>query len=203
MRLIILALGAALIATAAPAQAKHHHKSVQAGDGLAGATLLLVRHAEKPESGQGLTPAGEARARAYASYFRHFALEAGGPPARIDAVVATLDTPKSARPRLTVEPIAHALGVPVQQPVANEDVTGLADWLHHGAPKRTVLIAWHHGKLPKLLEALNAGCAGVVPDKWPDEVYDWVVVVRYGKDGTSKSCKLVEEPAGMNTPTVG
>ncbi len=192
MRLITLALGAALIATAAPAQAKHHHKAAEAGDGLAGATLLLVRHAEKPESGQGLTPAGEARAKAYASYFRHFDVD--GKPVRIDAVVATSDTPKSARPRLTVEPIAQALGLPVQQPFADEDVKGLADWLHAGAPRRTVLIAWHHGKLPKLLDELKAGCDGVVPDKWPAEVYDWVVVVRYGKDGASKSCKRVEEP---------
>lgn len=39
-----------------------------AGDtttGLADATVLVVRHGEKPDSGTGLSPAGEARAQAH------------------------------------------------------------------------------------------------------------------------------------------
>ena len=39
---------------------------------LANNTVLIVRHAEKPESGTGLTPVGEARAQLYAKYFEPF-----------------------------------------------------------------------------------------------------------------------------------
>ena len=191
MRIIALALSLIVAAAAAPAEAR----DPQNGGGLANATLLLVRHAEKPESGQGLAPVGEARAQAYASYFRHFAVD--GATMKIDALIATADTAKSARPRLTLEPLGGATGLPVQQPFADDDVKGLADWLRQGSGGRTTLIAWHHGELPRLLDELAAGCAGVVPAKWPAEVYDWVVVVRYGRDGAARSCKLVKEPAPL------
>ena len=39
---------------------------------LSNNTVLIVRHSEKPESGAGLTPAGEARALSYAKYFEPF-----------------------------------------------------------------------------------------------------------------------------------
>ncbi len=188
MRLATLVLSLVLAAATAPAEAR----DAPAGGGLANATLLLVRHAEKPDSGSGLTPAGEARARAYASYFRHF--EVDGAPVKIAALIATADTARSTRPRLTLEPLSRATGLPVLQPFADDDVKALADQLRQGPGGRTTLIAWHHGKLPKLLGELGAGCEGVVPEKWPAEVYDWVVVVRYGRDGAARSCKLVKEP---------
>ena len=36
---------------------------------LADSTVLLIRHAEKPDSGKGLSPMGQARADGYAAYF--------------------------------------------------------------------------------------------------------------------------------------
>ena len=63
---------AALSLTALPASAKHHHHHYDGTvPGLANVTLLVVRHAEKPaDAGDpGLSPAGQARAKAYATYF--------------------------------------------------------------------------------------------------------------------------------------
>jgi hypothetical protein len=37
----------------------------------ASATIFLVRHGEKPDSGTGLSPAGQARADAYVKYFQN------------------------------------------------------------------------------------------------------------------------------------
>jgi hypothetical protein len=45
---------------------------------MAGVTILIVRHAEKPESGPDLSPAGSAGAAAYARYFNPFSAAAGG-----------------------------------------------------------------------------------------------------------------------------
>ena len=148
-----LALVAAFFLSAAPVVAQQ-----SSGTGLAGTTLLIIRHAEKPADestgGPGLTPAGEARARAYATYFRNFVVD--DTPLRIDTLVATADSNSSMRPRLTVEPFSRASGLPLQQPFKNKDVKGLAGWLANGPSHRSVLIAWHHGMVPKLLTELGA-----------------------------------------------
>jgi hypothetical protein len=66
--------------------------------GLADATVLIIRHAEKPDSGAGLSPAGEARAQAYVGYFQHLTLN--GTEFRPDTLIATADSKNSARERL-------------------------------------------------------------------------------------------------------
>ena len=163
------------------------------GHGLAGSTVLLVRHAEKPDSGPGLTPAGEARARAYASYFTQFTLD--GASVHIGALIATADSPKSSRPRLTLTPLSQASGMPIAQPFADDDLKGLVDDLKDGAAGRTVLIAWHHGRLPKLIEELGVDPVSVLPGGvWPGDVYNWVVAIRYGPDGQLAFARLIKEP---------
>ena len=41
-------------------------------DQLHNSVIVIIRHAEKPADGDGLAPAGEARANAYVDYFKHF-----------------------------------------------------------------------------------------------------------------------------------
>jgi hypothetical protein len=168
--------------------------------GLAGTTLLIIRHAEKPENdsagGRGLTAAGEARARAYAAYFRNFTVD--GTPVHIDTLVATADSNNSMRPRLTVEPFGRVSGLPIQQPFENKNVKGLANWLANGSSHRTVLIAWHHGVLPKLLVELGADPTLLLPGgEWPPTTYNWVLYLHYGQDGHLVEAKRIVEPAGL------
>ena len=173
------------------------------GPGLAGTTLLIIRHAEKPADpaddatgGPGLTPAGEARARAYATYFRNFAVD--GKVLHIDTLVATADSAKSMRPRLTVEPFSRASGLPLQQPFKNKDVKGLVGWLGSGAPHRTVLISWHHGTVPALLTELGADPQALIPGGvWPPATFDWVIYLHYGEDGHLAVSRRIVEPAGL------
>jgi hypothetical protein len=172
------------------------------GYGPVDATILIVRHADKPDKGggPGLIPAGEARARAYVQVFGP--TPAGvlntvwrdEPPRRIDALVATIDTAKSARPRLTLEPISKALNLPIQQPCENDDVAGLAKWLAEHEGGRTTLIAWHHGRIPKLLAALGADPDALIPGGvWPDATYDWVIELRYDARGKLILARRIEE----------
>lgn len=163
--------------------------------GLADATVVIVRHGEKPDEGAGLSPAGEARAKAYVGYFEHLSLD--GTPFKPDTLVASADSKNSARERLTLEPLAQALGLPIDQRFADKEVKQLAHALAGESHGKSVLIAWHHGELAKLIDALGADPATLLPDgRWPDDVFNWVVVLRYDHQGKliPGSPRLLHEP---------
>jgi hypothetical protein len=90
--------------------------------GLDNATVLVIRHAEKPPSGDGLTDQGKARADAYAKYFHPF--NDGKESFDVDALYATSDTTRSARPKLTLTPLSQALNLPVDTRFGNYDFPG-------------------------------------------------------------------------------
>lgn len=182
---------------ASPALAKHHHGH---GDGLEGATLLLVRHAEKPASGPDLSPAGEERAQEYVKYFSPVASGAvktfwsKQPPQKLDTLVATEDSANSSRPRLTLTPLSQSINLTIQQPCADKDEKCLADWLEGQPSGRTTLIAWHHGTMPKVLKALGADPDKLLPGgKWPGSHFDWVIELRYNSKGKLTSQHKVDE----------
>jgi hypothetical protein len=190
MKTLVLLAASVLLAFGSPGLAT----SAKPTAGLADATLLIVRHAEKPAVGDGLTPKGEARARAYADYFQSLTVD--GTPVRIDLLVATADSVRSRRPRLTLEPLSHALNLPIEQQFEDHEVKGLVDWLEQGAPNRTILIAWHHHEIPDLMSALGLDPTKILPGgQWPDSTYDWVIVVKYDHSGkiAPSSVRLVRE----------
>jgi hypothetical protein len=80
---------------------------------LANNTVLIVRHSEKPETGTGLTPVGEARARLYIKYFQPFQEQGLSLP--VDCLYAGADSEKSFRPRSTLEPLSKVTGMPSNQ----------------------------------------------------------------------------------------
>ena len=188
----LMAAMALFLAPAAPAAA-------QAPSSLSGTTLVLIRHAEKPpedSSDRGLIPAGYARAKAYANYFQNFSVD--GKALKFDTLIATADSKKSDRPRLTVTPFSQASGLPIQQPFADKEVKELAASLAAGAPHRTILIAWHHGKMPALLTALGADPNTLLPNgAWPPETFDWVMYLHYDQSGHLDVSKRIVEPAGL------
>jgi hypothetical protein len=175
------------------------HAKAAEGPGFKGSTILVIRHAEKPASkadGPGLTHAGQIRAGRYVDYFGHF--ELSGAPIRIDTLVATADSRGSMRPRLTLTPLSQAVGLPIQQPFDDDDVSRLVGWLGNRSSNRVVLIAWHHGMIPSLLTDLGADPAALLPEgKWPPDTYDWVIVLRYGEDGNLVSSRRIVEPATL------
>jgi hypothetical protein len=169
--------------------AKHDIASTE----MAGVTILIVRHAEKPESGSDLAPAGRTRAAAYARYFNPFSAAAGD-SFTPDMLIASKDTTKSDRPELTLEPLSVAVGLRIDTRFANHDVKGLAEALRSTAHGKHILIAWHHGHVPKLIRGLGGDPARVLPDgEWPENVYDWVGELSFDSDGRLTDEREIEE----------
>ncbi|MBI2811621.1 MAG: flagellar basal body-associated protein FliL [Candidatus Melainabacteria bacterium] len=159
---------------------------------MSNATVLVIRHAEKPPSGDGLTPQGQARANAYAKYFEPF--NDGKESFNIDALYATSDTTKSARPKLTLTPLSQATRLPIDTRFGNYDVSFLVHSLRTEQHGKHVLISWHHGHIPELINNLGVDSRIVLPNgKWPDNVFDWVIEIKYDKNGKALAAQRIQE----------
>ncbi len=149
---------------------------------LSNATLLIIRHAEKPASGSGLSPEGQARAEAYVRYFQTFRLDSQ--PLRLDYLVAADDSEHSQRSRLTLEPLGRAIGLKPDLRFQAKRPEELARELQSSPHGKTILVCWHHREIPDLLKALGADPARLLPDgQWPALQFGWVLELRYGHDG--------------------
>jgi broad specificity phosphatase PhoE len=161
--------------------------------GLSNAVILVIRHAEKPANGVGLTDVGQARAEACASYFKNISLD--GKPLKLDCLIAAADTPGSHRPRLTLEPTSRMLGVPINSTFADLQFQELADELRTRPHGDHILICWHHSTIPALVEALGADPGRLFPNgEWPDDIYNWVVELRYDANGRLVAARRLNEP---------
>ena len=165
-----------------------------AQEGPKNAVVLIIRHAENPANGHGLSPRGEERAEAYKNYFLNFTVDSK----RLEpnAVVVAADSKQSHRPRLTVEPFAKAAKLPIDNRFANKQPADLAAGLRANYQGKVILVCWHHGQIPDLLRALGAAPETLLPNgKWPRDVYDWVIMVSFDENGRviPESTKRISE----------
>lgn len=157
-------------------------RAADSPDGPKNAVVLIIRHAEKPDSGSHLSPVGEQRAKAYKQYFQKFTVDSR--PLCPDAVFAAKDTNGSKRPRLTVEPFAKAEKLPVDTRFSSDQSAELTAALRATEQGKRILISWHHTDIPDLLRALGAKPKSLLPGgKWPDPVFGWVLLLSYDQDG--------------------
>lgn len=162
------------------------------GSGLKDTVVLVIRHAEKPETGDTLTSAGEARAKAYVGYFKGYAVDSK--PVTIDYLFAAADSKGSKRPRLTLTPLSKATGLAIDQRFTDKQFQELSDELRAKSHGATILICWHHGQIPMLLQALGANPKQLLPGgKWPNDTYSWVMQLRYDDKGQLAEAKCVKE----------
>ena len=77
----------------------------------ANTNILMLRHAEKPDSGTGLAVSGQERAQAYSIYFQNYSLNSL--VIKLDFPFAAANSSESHRPRLTIEPLSKAIGVEI------------------------------------------------------------------------------------------
>ena len=156
--------------------------AANAQEGPKNSVVLIIRHAESPESGHGLSPRGEERAKAYANYFQNFTVDSK----RLEpnAVLVAADSKQSHRPRLTVEPFAKAAKLPIDSRFSNKQPADLAAELRANHQGKVILVCWHHGQIPALLRALGAAPETLLPNgKWPKTVYDWVIMASFDENG--------------------
>lgn len=159
---------------------------------LKNAVILIIRHAEKPDDGNGLSPEGDARAQAYVNYFKNFTMD--GQPLKLDYLFAAADSKESRRPRLTIEPASHALHLPIDTRFKNKNFQELADEIESRPHGHAILIAWHHEKIPSLLRALGIDPAQVIPKaKWPEAEFGWLIQLRYDENGRLIEVKRINE----------
>lgn len=135
---------------------------------------------------------GVQRAQAYAHYFDPLHLKSKTYLAQY--IVATADSKSSMRPRLTCEPTATALGLRMNLQYADAQFSDLATFLESSPHGNTILICWHHGEIPKLIEALGGDPKSILGvKKWPENVFGWLVVLKYDAQGQLKKAELVHE----------
>jgi len=154
----------------------------QAENPLSDATILIIRHAEKPEVGTGLSPEGEARAQAYVHYFQNFRVKSE--PMKFDYLVAAIDSDHSQRSRLTLEPLSTAIGLKPDLRFQAKRPQELARELLSRQHGKAILICWHHKEIPELLKSLGADPDHLLPGgEWPVQQFGWVLELRYDHDG--------------------
>src|SRR5436190_4506305 len=153
-----------------------------AREGPKNAVVLIIRHAEDADSGEGISPLGEKRAEAYKDYFLKFTVDSKRREPQ--AIFAAKDSKQSHRPRLTVEPFAKAAELRIDTRFGNNQSADLAADLRANQQGKVILICWRHPYVPALLGALGANPKTFLPKgKWPGAVYDWVILLSYDQDG--------------------
>jgi len=151
-------------------------------DGPKNSVVLIIRHAEDADSGDGISPFGQKRAEAYENYFLNFTIDSK----RLEpkAVFAAKDSKKSHRPRLTLEPFAKAAKLKIDTRFGNSQSTDLAADLRANQQGKVILICWRHPYIPALVGALGADPKTFLPNgKWPGSVYNWVIQLSFDQNG--------------------
>ena len=139
--------------------------------------VLLIRHAD--ETGQrndaGLSARGDARAAALPTLF----------PARLptpQVIFAAKSSKRSRRPVETIAPLAHAVGVPIDERFSDREYAALAKELlsNPAYTGKTIVVCWHHGTMPELAAALGVRSP---PARWPKSRYDHVWSITFDANG--------------------
>lgn len=172
---------------------------------FAAETIVMLRHAEKPEGGLGqLSCQGLNRALALPNVL----LGKFGTPAVIFAPnpgVEKQDNGRSysyIRPLATIEPTAIRVGLPVDTQWGFEDIESLQTrLLGDEMVDKTVFVAWEHRLLEKLsrnmLKQLGADSASV--PAWDSDDFDSIYVIKIEQDGSdNKSATFYVDHQNLN-----
>ncbi len=160
--------------------------------------VQIIRHGEKAndENDIHLNSRGAARAAALPSLFvipPTFPTKPA-PFATPDFLYATKATKHSNRPVETITPLARALGdMKIHDKHKDDDYQAVVDAIfgdenHVG---KTVLISWHHGKIPELALAVahkaknGDKLKNQIPNRWEGAVFDRVWQFTFADNGNA------------------
>lgn len=160
------------------------------------AQVLIIRHGEKPATGNDLSPQGYQRAQAYVNYFQTnpAVLDYGTPVAIYAMKPADPNDPdysdnsdtedSSNRPIETVTPLAQALGLELHDQYTRKQIPALVNDIMSNPDYdgRMVLICWEHKVINDIAAQFGVNPE---PDKWSDDVYDQVWEINFSGDQVS------------------
>lgn len=148
-----------------------------------------MRHAEKTgdDFDPHLSAQGQQRAEQLATYIpKQF-----GTP---DFLIAARTSKKSLRPYDTLRPLADALGLTIKEKFDDNETDALVE--HLGTSEKYAgksgVIAWRHGNIPSLLEALGAP-DGSYPQPWDDRVFNLIIEMTFS-DSAAPRLRQITEP---------
>ncbi|KAJ4350029.1 uncharacterized protein N0V89_008650 [Didymosphaeria variabile] len=125
-------------------------------------TVYLIRHGEKPDSGNGLSAAGQQRAQCLRSVF--------GATSKYQIGHIMAQTPKSdgkrKRPYDTVAPLAADLGLSVDTSCDRDDAKCVEDVVKGYTGSGNILICWEHDALSDIVDELGKDDN---PPSYPDD----------------------------------
>jgi hypothetical protein len=141
--------------------------------------ITIIRHGEKPNGDErGLSAQGHARAQSIAQ----------NTPVGIvasDFIFAAKKSKASVRPIQTILPYAKAVKQKLNTDFEDADYKGLVKALLTKKKYRgqKILICWHHGFIPQLIEALGLQTSTLLPmtkdGKWDENVFDRIISIAY------------------------
>ena len=143
------------------------------------AQIVILRHAEKPSSGNELSQRGWDRARALPALFSSRAeLTAYGAP--VEVIGMSQKPHHSIRSVQTVSFLSSSLHLQTNTDYMPDDVDELVSDLSSDArlDGKTVVICWHRDNLPELIEAFGGPDIGRVPSNQYDRL--WVLSMTKG-----------------------
>ncbi|MDT3402653.1 histidine phosphatase family protein [Mucilaginibacter terrae] len=152
--------------------------------------IIIMRHAEKPASGDNLSCKGFNRAMMLPGVL----VKRFGVPAYVYVPSpSTGKATKSGRMLQTVWPLATKYNLTVNSKFDVDDTKALAKNISTKAG--TVLVVWEHNAIGKILSSLGV-TAGKL--KWQGDDYDslWVVTVHNGKATLSQTSQGINVPDG-------
>ncbi|CAK7199505.1 hypothetical protein SEUCBS139899_002185 [Sporothrix eucalyptigena] len=125
-----------------------------------GTTLYMIRHGEKPDSGNGLNAEGLERAQCLRTVF--------GASSSYNIGYIMAQQPKSdgkrQRPLDTVQPLATDLGLTVDTSCDRDDEDCVVKVVTGYSGSGNILLCWEHDELTKIAEALGVDDAPSYPD---------------------------------------
>lgn len=146
------------------------------------AQVVIIRHGEKPATGNELDPQGWQRAQALVGFFETDpAVIRYGTPAAIYAM-APKGPDGTLRPIETVTPLAQHLGLTIDEDYTKKEMPQVvADIMGNPAyDGRMVLICWEHKAIPELVRDFGWTQG---PDQWPGgDVYDRAWILNFTGD---------------------
>lgn len=156
--------------------------------GAGPARVLLMRHAEKtgdPDD-MHLSDAGRQRAEMLATYI----------PAtfgRPDAIFAAAQSKRSNRSVETMQPLAAATGIALDNSYDDENFAALVERLmtDPALVGKMVVVCWHHSDLSNFARALG-GTEGTFPENWDPDVFNVIVDIKFPIGGEPQAAEVVE-----------